>query len=94
MLNEILKPIYCSQKSFYGKAIVIQYKSSIALYSYNTRVAEISKLTGQAVVQELYSRTTTRHIIEFLKQYYNSELQYDSKMLRKEFIIRNGEELL
>ena len=94
MSKEILRPIYCSQKSFYGKAVVFQDNSSIILYSYNTLVAKIDKLTGQAYVQKLYSRTTTKHIIEFLRQYYNSELQYNSKMLRKEFIIRNGEEVL
>ena len=89
-----LKSIYSGQKSFYGKAVVYQDNYSIVLYSYNTRVAEINKLTGQASVLGLYSRTTTKHIIEFLKQYYNSDLQYNSNMLRKEFMIRNGEEVL
>ena len=38
---EELQPIYCGQKSFYGKAKIIREKGTIKLQSYNTVIAEI-----------------------------------------------------
>ena len=61
-----LQPIYCSQKSFYGKARVIHNGNSTKLISYRTIVAEIRN--GQAKIFGWYSATTTRHIKEFLVQ--------------------------
>lgn len=61
-----LQPIYCSQKSFYGKARVIQNGNSTKLISYRMIVAEIRN--GQAKIFGWYSATTTRHIKEFLAQ--------------------------
>lgn len=63
---EELQPIYCSQKSFYGKAKVLQNRNSIQLISYSTKVAEIKD--GKAHIFGWYSATTTRHIKEFLQQ--------------------------
>lgn len=61
-----LKAIYCRQKSFYGKAKVLQNGNSTKLISYKTIVAEIRN--GQAKIFGWYSATTTRHIKEFLAQ--------------------------
>lgn len=64
-----LFPRYDSRKSFYGKAHEFWYEDgSVALQSYSTIVAEITK-EGKAIVHGWYSQTTTRHIKEFLKQH-------------------------
>ena len=57
---------YDSRKSFYKKAMVESENGILTLISYNTRVAKIEN--GEAVVYGSYSRTTIRHITEFLKQ--------------------------
>ena len=68
----ILKPIYDGDKSFYRKAeYFVAYDSSThtitkELFSYRTLVAKIEN--GKAYVKGSYSRTTTRHIKEFLLQ--------------------------
>ena len=62
-----LEPRYCSQQSFYGKALVIELDGYIWLKSYNTIVAEIKD--GVPKVYGYYSNTTSRHIKEFLKQH-------------------------
>jgi hypothetical protein len=61
-----LTPMYSSQKSFYGKAVVIMKSNIKTLRSYNTIVAEIKE--GKAEVYGTYSPTTLKHIKEFLKQ--------------------------
>lgn len=71
-----LKPQYDSAKSFYKKANVYRNdKGSIFLMSYETIVAEIQdaiitiRKEKQAIVYDWYSKTTARHINEFLQQY-------------------------
>lgn len=61
-----LQAIYCRQKSFYGKAKVLQNGNSTKLISYKTIVAEVKN--GKPKIYGWYSATTTRHIKEFLKQ--------------------------
>ena len=62
-----LKPMYTSQKSFYGKAKVIEMQTGeIILQSYDTFVASIKE--GKVTINGFYSNTTLRHIKEFLKQ--------------------------
>ena len=62
-----LMPMYTSQKSFYGKAKVIEMESGeIILQSYDTFVASIKE--GKVTINGFYSNTTLRHIKEFLKQ--------------------------
>ena len=61
------------RNSFYGKTIVKthlneQQEKIISLYSYNTLVAYINETQNKAVVLNTHSRTTLRHIKEFLKQ--------------------------
>ncbi len=63
---ENLQPIYCRQKSFYGKAKIQKDNNSIKLISYATTVAEIKN--GQVKIFGWYSVTTTKHIKEFLAQ--------------------------
>ncbi len=63
-LNEqYLEPIYDSCKSFYKKA----YIKKNTLYSYDTKVAEF--VGGKPIIYNMESRTTIRHIKEFLLQY-------------------------
>ena len=63
-----LKPKYDSAKSFYKKAIVLEWEriDCKQLQSYSTIVAEIKN--GMAIVYGAYSRTTMRHIRDFLYQ--------------------------
>lgn len=61
-----LKPVYDTRKSFYNKAIVIVDANRKKLMSYRTLVAAIED--GKAKIDGTYSRTTLRHIKEFLKQ--------------------------
>jgi len=61
-----LIPTFDGAKSFYGKAVVVEYNTHKELYSYGTYVALITK--DEAVVFDTYSDTTLRHINEFLKQ--------------------------
>lgn len=70
-----LKPQYDGAKSFYRKANIYRNdKGSIFLMSYSTIVAEIKDATitdtgeKQAIVYGWYSKTTARHINEFLQQ--------------------------
>lgn len=55
-----------SHKSFYGKALVIDYEDgTMALKSYNTIVATYNKRTKTLTVNGWYSATTARHIRAF-----------------------------
>lgn len=62
-----LIPTFDGEKSFYGKAVVVEYNTHKELYSYGTFVASIHKKLG-AEVFDTHSNTTLRHIKEFLKQ--------------------------
>lgn len=61
-----LKTKCSNQKDFYGKARTYEEDGKKVLVSYNTEVAYIKD--GKAVVNGLYSQTTTKHIKEFLCQ--------------------------
>ena len=50
-----------SQKSFYGKAKLIEDNDSIKLKSYETVVAEYHKAIDKVVVFGWYSKTTMIH---------------------------------
>ena len=64
-----LEARYDARQSFYNKARVEEYSDgSMALYSYETRVAEINK-NGIYKCLGKWSQTTTRHIREFEKQF-------------------------
>lgn len=61
-----LEPIYSNVKSFYGKAKVIKDDDGIHLISYWTEVATIKN--GKLHINGFYSKTTMRHIREFIEQ--------------------------
>lgn len=62
-----LEPIYTNQKSFYGKAKIVKLENVIMLLSYDTIVATIQN--GKLHIDGFYSKTTLKHIKEFLQQY-------------------------
>lgn len=63
-----LQPIYNTQKSFYNKAQVEHTPDNHKiLYSYNTRVCELNA-DNQIIEIGYYSRTTARHINDFIMQ--------------------------
>lgn len=61
-----LKSVYSSQKDFYGKANVIVEGGQTKLKSYSTIVAV--KEGNKVKVKGWYSKTTSIHINEFLRQ--------------------------
>ena len=69
-MQKYLEPIYSSQKSFYGKAIIETIDGVVRLYSYNTLAAEIvsRETSKEYIYMGKYSQTTTRHQKEFFKQ--------------------------
>ena len=63
MITE-LKPLY-SQKSFYGKALVIDEKGVKTLQSYQTKVCRIDEKGNFERLWNGYSVTTMKHIHAF-----------------------------
>ena len=82
MIEYELKPIYSREKSFYRKAIVEIEDNKKTLYSYNTKVAVIEG--EKAIVVNIYSATTLRHIKEFLKQ--NGFEAESKKQIEKDYM--------
>lgn len=69
MIKE-LKPIYDTQKSFYNKAQVEATTDTATLYSYGTAIMTYNKVNDDlTLIWDDWSRTTGRHINEFLRQY-------------------------
>ena len=66
-----LKPLPNTQKSFYGKAKIIENENIIELKSYETIVAQYDKITKEIKIFDRYSKTTTRHIKAFLEYIKN-----------------------
>ena len=72
-----LKPLHATQKSFYGKARVIETDcfddAYFALYSYDTLVLSIDANSSGAIcarkLWDGYSATTMRHVNELLAQH-------------------------
>lgn len=77
-----LVPQYSNAQSFYGKAKVIEYNDgTLELLSYNTPVARITN-DGMEYerLESINSSTTTRHIKEFIAQfYYGNEIRNVNK---------------
>jgi hypothetical protein len=64
-----LIPVYNGQKSYYGKAKVMEnIQGEIILISYWTEIAKITK-EGLIPLWINYSATTSRHLQDFLYQY-------------------------
>lgn len=99
--REYLKPIYDTQKDYYKKAEVKTLNNNIRLlYSYNTLVCIISNnkyiLNDSISSDLLFSKTTLKHIKEFLLQNINLlRLSHfiDSKITKKDIIKNNNRKL-
>ena len=63
-----LETIYDNRNSFYHKATVLISKGKKTLFSYNTKVAEVSEKNVTLFADAVCSQTTLRHVKEFLKQ--------------------------
>lgn len=63
-----LKPRYDGAQSFYRKAEVVQTRTGFLLESFRVPVVSISNKTVFLGADWNYSRTTIRHVKEFLKQ--------------------------
>lgn len=72
-----LKPFGTSQKSFYGKAIVIvtndRHENTQRLYSYDTQVACLDLSDNTFSIFGWYSATTSKHIHSFLMQVFSED---------------------
>lgn len=68
-----LTPAPNQQKSFGGKALLIQSGNLTILRSYDSFVAQYDQNTQQLTVNGFYSQTTTRHIKAFV-YYITGEL--------------------
>lgn len=88
-LNYYLNPQYDKVKSFYNKAEVVDYGEVKYLYSYDTLVCTLTndKLELNYNIEEslLFSRTTLRHIKEFLKQHFENGERFKTKKEIVEF---------
>lgn len=58
-----------NQKSFYGKAKIINNGDISKLLSYDTEVAEYNHNTNKMTVNGWYSATTAKHINSFLEYF-------------------------
>ena len=89
-----LEPIYDGANSFYKKCYYKVNGNIIDLYSYDTLVLEFDTLTNSyklnfGIGNLLFSQTTTRHLLEFLKQQNNFHFKNKGKT-RKELITKNA----
>lgn len=86
-----LVPMNTKQKSFNGKALVVMTDSAVALFSYETLIAEVPTLrdydgTSVYLTEDFdYSPTTLKHLREFLFQFAPRFLAFDNKTIRKAF---------
>ena len=87
-MKRILYPTFTQQKSFYNKAYytvegIDQNKNTVVLYSYNTKVCYIDENDNIYFVNScLHSKTTRKHIIEFLRQFINSDITTYTSLLK------------
>lgn len=84
-LRLILEPYYTNQKSFYNKAIVEQkpLTGETILYSYNIKIATIRNGNITLHSPVLWSKTTLKHLREFLSQSYGEKLNVTKKHLAR-----------
>lgn len=85
MTIENLKAIYDFRKDFYGKAKIKKDENNLILISYTSEILEINLKTKKLkrLYNQNFSVTTIRHIVEFLKQFYNNELNYNKKSINE-----------
>jgi len=88
-----LKPKISSQKSFYGKALVIVEDSGRdQLKSYNSIVCVVEANGKITKLEYPNSQTTNKHIREYLSQRFNVRISTmkDIKVLLEQFGQLNG----
>lgn len=80
-----LIPIYSKQKTFHGKAYIVEIGNETNLYSYDILVARVIKYQNVAEVYDLSTDSTLRHVKEFLMQagFY----AHDKKQIVKDFLV-------
>lgn len=99
--NEFLQPVYNSQKDYYKKAVVKTLNNNIKLlYSYNTLVCIICDnkyiLNDTISYDLLFSKTTLKHIKDFLLQNINMlRLSHliDNKITKNDIIKNNNKRI-
>ncbi len=71
LTHSFLEPRHTAQKSFYQKAVVtFESDGTIRLYSYGVWVATVCPDVYYILLQDAaYSKTTVKHVNEFLLQY-------------------------
>ena len=79
---------YDARNSFYGKAMVDYSRGAKTLFSYGTKVVTIKNNVVTLGTSYDYSKTTLRHVKEFLKQETNFFID-GVKDIRK--LIKNGD---
>ena len=67
-MKTYLACLFDSRKSFYNKAVVVDFEGGKLLESYNTPVAKVSEGKLELMSDWDYSKTTLRHVTEFAKQ--------------------------
>ena len=77
-----LTPIFSNQKKFHKKAMLSN--NGKKLFSYDILVAEI--IEKNAIVYDIKTESTTRHVIEFLKQ--NGKKAESKKQIIEDYFIR------
>lgn len=78
-----LEPRYCNNKSFYKKAYVEYYNGFNVLKSYGTVIMAVRGDMLVTTDAYNYSNTTSRHVHEFLKQYFIDLSSKDLQRLYK-----------
>lgn len=84
MKTELLPKLTTNQKSFYRKALIeTNEQGETTLYSYYVKVATIKDNQVTLHSPVLWSRTTLRHLKEFLSQCYGTALKLTKKQLSR-----------
>ena len=87
-----LQPVYSSQRSYYGKAKVLSLdEHTHGLYSYGELVAAVRNNEVKLCYYWDYSRTTVKHVHEFLAQYAFGFDEYTPQALRNSFRFFEGD---
>ena len=90
-----LQPIYSHQKSFYGRAKVLKLdEHTYGLYSYGELVAAVKDKEVRLCYYWDYSRTTCKHVHEFLAQYAFGFNGFSIQGLRNSIRFFKGDDVL
>lgn len=86
MIYTELKPKLYNQKSYYNKAIIQEINGGLNLYSYGVEMVNIrkGKLVNLNSNPENYTKTTLKHVKDFLYQVLGLENLTKSELLKME----------